>query len=156
MSLLVGVACFTTAVGILVGSGDFFKGLFGGSELAYRITVIIGAAVGILVGQLNVAYIIQVAVPVLMFLYPIVITLIVLNLIPQKWASPGVFRIVVLTAFVFSIPDFWGALFPGSSLDSLQRHIPFSKQGLGWVLPALIALAAVNLINEFRNNPRGI
>lgn len=145
LSMLVGVACFTTAVGILVGSADFFKGLFKGSERAYRITVVAGAIVGILVGQLNVSYIIKVAVPVLMFIYPIVIALIVLNVIPRKWAPPQVFRTVVLTAFVFSIPDFLGFLLPDSSIVSIQNHIPFSQDGLGWVLPALISFVAANV-----------
>ena len=145
LSMLVGVACFTTAVGILVGSADFFKGLFKGSERAYRITVVGGAIVGILVGQLNVTYIIQVAVPVLMFIYPIVIALIVLNVIPRKWASPQVYRTVVLTAFVFSIPDFLGFLLPDSSIVSIQNHIPFAQDGLGWVLPAMISFVAANV-----------
>ncbi len=145
LSMLVGVACFTTAVGILVGSADFFKGLFKGSERAYRITVVGGAIVGILVGQLNVTYIIQVAVPVLMFIYPIVIALIVLNVIPRKWAPPQVYRTVVLTAFVFSIPDFLGFLLPDSSIVSIQNHIPFAQDGLGWVLPAMISFVAANV-----------
>jgi LIVCS family branched-chain amino acid:cation transporter len=151
LSMLVGLACFTTAVGILVGSGDFFKGLFKGSERAYRIAVIMGALMGILVGQLNVSYIIKVAIPVLMFIYPIVITLIILNVVPGKWASPLVFQIVVLTAFVFSLPDFVGFLLPDSSVADIQKYIPFAKEGLGWVLPALISFVAVNLYLKARN-----
>ena len=151
LSMLVGLACFTTAVGILVGSGDFFKGLLKGSEQAYRITVITGALMGILVGQLNVSYIIKVAIPVLMFIYPIVITLILLNVVPGKWASSLVFQIVVLTAFVFSIPDFLGFLLPDSSVADIQKYIPFAKEGLGWVLPSLISFVAVNFYLKARN-----
>lgn len=151
LSLLVGVACFTTAVGILVGTADFFKGLFKGSEFAYRMTVVVGAMIGVLVGQLDVRYIIKVAIPVLMFLYPIVITLIVLNVIPRKWTSPLVFRTVVLTAFVFSIPDFMGALLPDAPLGSIQRFVPLSKDGLGWVLPTLISFLGVNLFSRRSN-----
>jgi LIVCS family branched-chain amino acid:cation transporter len=152
LSLLVGVACFTTAVGILVGTADFFKGLFKDSEFAYRTTVVIGALIGVLVGQLDVRYIINVAIPVLMFLYPIVITLIVLNVVPQKWASPLVFRTVVLTAFVFSIPDFIGVLLPDAPLASIQRFVPLAKDGLGWILPTLISFLGVNLF-LYRANP---
>ncbi len=151
LSMLVGLACFTTAVGILVGSGDFFKGLLKGSERAYRITVITGAIMGILVGQLNVSYIIKVAIPVLMFIYPIVITLIILNVVPGKWASSMVFQIVVLTAFVFSIPDFLGFLLPDSSVTDIQNYLPFAKEGLGWLLPTLISFFAVNFYLKARN-----
>lgn len=151
LSMLVGLACFTTAVGILVGSGDFFKGLLKGSERAYRITVITGAIMGILVGQLNVSYIIKVAIPVLMFIYPIVITLIILNVVPGKWASSMVFQIVVLTAFVFSIPDFLGFILPDSSVADIQNYLPFAKEGLGWLLPTLISFFAVNFYLKARN-----
>lgn len=150
LSLLVGAACFTTAVAILVGSADFFKGLFKGSEWAYRITVVIGAITGVLVGQLNVSSIIKIAIPVLMFLYPIVITLIILNVIPRKWASSLVFRVVVLIAFVFSIPDFFGFLLPDSSIANIQNYLPFAKEGLGWALPTVISFFAVNVYLNFR------
>ena len=154
LSLLVGAACFTTAVGILVGTGDFFKGLFRGSKWAYRITVVIGALIGIVVGQLNVSYIIKVAIPVLMFIYPIVITLIILNVIPQKWASVRVFRVVVLTAFVFSIPDFVGYLVPESFLAAIKDYLPFANDGLGWVLPTLLSFFAVNVYSNVSETRR--
>lgn len=154
LSMLVAVACFTTAVGILVGSADFFKGLFKGSEKVYRITVIAGALGGILVGQLNVSYIIQVAIPILMFIYPIVISLIVLNVIPLQWASSLVFRMVVTTAIVFSIPDFIGFLLPESSIVGVQEYIPFAKEGLGWVLPTLISFFAVNFYTRLRGTSK--
>jgi LIVCS family branched-chain amino acid:cation transporter len=99
---------------------------------------------GILVGQLNVSYIIKIAIPVLMFIYPIVITLIILNVLPGKWTSQLVFRTVVLVAFVFSIPDFLGFLLPDSSVAEIQNYLPFAKEGLGWVLPALLSFFAAN------------
>ncbi len=150
LSVLVALACFTTAVGIIIGTADFFKGLSGGSERVYRLTVIFCGLSGVLIGQWGVTYIISIAVPVLMFIYPIVISLILLNVLSEKMAPPAVFRIVVAVAFLFSIPDFLGILIPGVSLERVHGLIPFSKDGLGWMLPSLLAflLTHVYLVTQ--------
>jgi LIVCS family branched-chain amino acid:cation transporter len=144
LSVLVALACFTTAVGVIVGTADYFKGLFADSDKVYRITVMVCCILGVLIGQWDVSYIIKIAIPVLMFIYPIVITLILLNILPEKLASPVVFRAVVLAAFIFSIPDFIGVVMPGVSLEPVRDVIPFSKDGLGWLLPSLITFIGVN------------
>ena len=53
LSVLIALACFTTAVGIVTGTADYFKGLFKNSQRAYVITGILACAVGVLVGQLD-------------------------------------------------------------------------------------------------------
>lgn len=146
LSVLVALACFTTAVGVIVGTADFFKGLFNESKKAYLTTVIASCLIGVLVGQMNVQYIIDVALPALMFIYPLSIVLIFLNILPQKWASNDVFRAVVLVTFVFSIPDFLGFLIQAESLTSIKKMIPLANHNLGWVLPAFVTFVVVNLI----------
>jgi len=148
LSVLVALACFTTAVGITVGTADFFKGLFNESKKAYLVTAIITCIMGVLMGQMNVHYIIDVALPALMFIYPLAIALIFLNVIPQKYASNQVFRGVILVTFVFSIPDFLGFLVEASWLETIKEIIPFAQQNLGWVLPALVTFILVNLIQK--------
>ncbi|MBR9854068.1 MAG: branched-chain amino acid transport system II carrier protein [Algicola sp.] len=147
LSVLVSFACFTTAVGIVTGAADFIKGRFNNSEMAYRVTALIGCLLGILVGQFDVSYIIQVAVPVLMFIYPITIILILLNVIPEKWSSSKVFKRVVGVTILFSIPDFLGSIGLGEQMDPFVNWIPFSEYQLGWVLPALVAFLIFNMID---------
>lgn len=144
LSALIALACFTTAVGIVTGTADYFKGLFKNSQKAYIITAIIGCLVGVLVGQMDFHSIIVIALPVLMFIYPITITLILLNVLPEKWASKTVFKAVVLVTFIFSIPDFLGFIIPRENLTGIQNLIPLSKFSLGWVLPALITFILFN------------
>ena len=145
LAVLVSLACFTTAVGIIVGTADFFKGLFKESKTVYLVTVIIGCLLGVVMGQFNVKYIIDVAVPALMFIYPLTLVLIFLNVIPQKYASARTFQWVVLVTFLFSIPDFLPFILPEGSLDGLKAFIPLAGYNLGWVFPALIAFAISNL-----------
>lgn len=151
LSILISLACFTTAVSVIVGTADFFKGLFKDSQTVYVITAIIACTLGVLVGQFDVQYIIRIALPVLMFIYPLTIVLIILNAIPEKFASKQVFRIVVLITFIFSIPDFLSFVLPHGSLDAMIKTIPLSKENLGWLLPALSAFVLINIFQKKQN-----
>lgn len=102
----------------------------------------------VLIGQFNVGHIIDVALPALMFIYPLTIILILLNVIPVKFATKLVFRMVVLTTFIFSIPDFLKFLIPVENLQFLIDTIPFSNNSLGWVLPALIIFVLTNIVEK--------
>ena len=151
LSVLISLACFTTAVSVIVGTADFFKGLFKESQLAYTITAIISCVLGVLIGQFDVHYIIVIALPALMFIYPITIVLIILNLLPEKYASKTVFRAVVMVTFLFSIPDFLGFLLPKESLTGIKNAIPLANDNLGWVLPAIATYLAVGLFTLLIN-----
>ncbi|MCK0108035.1 branched-chain amino acid transport system II carrier protein [Flavobacteriaceae bacterium S0825] len=150
LSVLISLACFTTAVSVIVGTADFFKGLFKESQLAYTITAIISCIIGVLVGQFDVHYIIVVALPALMFIYPLTIVLILLNVIPKKYATKLVFKTVVLVTFIFSIPDFLGFLIEADWLQNVKEIIPFAKENLGWALPALVTFIVINLIQSLK------
>ena len=147
LSVLVALACFTTAVGIVTGTADFVKGMLGNSQKAYIITAIIGCVLGVVMGQFDVHYIIIIALPALMFIYPITIVLILLNAIPEKWASKLVFRGVVLVTFIFSVPDFLKFIISEEKIAPLQDYIPLSENSLGWVLPALLVFILLNLLS---------
>ena len=149
LSVLVALACFTTGVGIVTGTSDYFKGLFNNSQKAYTITAIIGCVLGVLIGQFDVHYIIVIALPALMFIYPITIILILLNVLPEKLASPTVFKTVVGVTFLFSIPDFLKFIINPESLTGIQSYIPLSEHSLGRVLAAIIVFILVNVFKNF-------
>ena len=148
LSVLVALACFTTAVGIVTGTSDYVKAMFNNSQKAYVFTAFISCVLGILIGHFEVSFIIKAAIPALMFIYPVTIVLILLNLVPKRLASPNVFKGVVITTLVFSIPDFLGTLNLEHLLDFIIEWIPFSSQSLGWVLPAFIAFVLLNIYNQ--------
>ena len=151
LSVLIALACFTTAVGVVTGTADYFKGLINNSQTVYVITATIACAIGVIVGQLDFNSIIVIALPVLLFIYPITIVLILLNAVPNKFASSTVFRVVVLLTFIFSIPDVLGFVSPSEGLAQVVNVIPFAKHSLGWVLPALISFLVLN-IKTFTTN----
>lgn len=142
---MVALACFTTAIGIVTGTADFIKDRFNNSNKAYTITAVSGCVLGVLMGQFNVDYIIAVAVPALMFIYPITIILIVLNVLPDTYTTPKVFKAVVFVTILFSVPDFLTSIGVANVAEFTTAYLPLSAYSLGWVLPAAIALAIGNL-----------
>lgn len=148
LSVLVALACFTTAVGIVTGTADYVKGLFNNLQKAYTTTAVLGSVLGVLVGQFDVHYIIDVALPALMFIYPITIVLIILNVLPDRYTSPAVFKWVVCATFLFSVPDFLAFFTSSELLVGVKKLIPLADKNLGWVLPAFVAFFIGNLFSK--------
>jgi LIVCS family branched-chain amino acid:cation transporter len=151
LSILISLACFTTAVGIIAGTADYFKSLLNNSPLVYAVTAIIACVFGVIVGQLDFHSIIVIAIPVLLFIYPITIVLIMLNVLPEKWASSLIFKAVVLITFMFSIPDVLNFVNPSEGLQNIINRIPLANNSLGWVLPALVTFVLVNIFEKTKN-----
>ena len=149
LSVLVTLACFTTAVGIVTGTADFVQGVLGDSKSAYQITAILGCLIGVIVGQFDVQYIISIAVPALMFIYPITIALILLNVLPETYGSKLVYRGVTTTVLFFSIPDFLQVFVAEEWVSQLKMFIPFSKYSLGWVFPSIAVFWLINISELF-------
>ncbi|WP_179375364.1 branched-chain amino acid transport system II carrier protein [Winogradskyella wichelsiae] len=143
LSILISLACLTTAIGIVAGTADYFKGLLNNSKTVYIISAVLACVFGVVVGQLDFNSIILVGVPVLLFIYPITIILILLNVLPEKIATSLVFRTVVVITILFSIPDVIGFLSPSEGLKLLTKYIPMANYSLGWVLPAFITFLSV-------------
>ncbi len=145
LSILVSLACFTTAVGIVTGTSDFIKGICNDSQKAYVVTAVIGCILGIVMGQFDVHYIINVAVPALMLIYPITIILILLNVLPDALTSVIVFRTVVIVTIICSIPDFLSSIGLQNLMSPILELLPFGNYSLAWLLPALTTLVLMNI-----------
>ena len=148
LSILISLACFTTAVGIIAGTADYFKGLLNNSQTVFVVTAIIGCVLGVIVGQLDFNSIVVVAIPVLLLVYPITIMLILLNVLPERLATSLVFRAVIIVTLAFSIPDVIWFLSPSESLQKLTEYIPLAKNSLGWVLPAVVTFGIVFMMES--------
>jgi len=150
LSLLIALACFTTAVGIVTGTSDFVQSRFGDSKFVYRVTALVCCVLGVLMGQFPVDYIIAVALPALMFIYPLTIVLILLNALPPKWTTPRVFKAVVFTTLFFTIPDFLGSIGWPQLSQGLESWWPLQSYQLGWFLPAVAAFFLFRAIGDSR------
>jgi LIVCS family branched-chain amino acid:cation transporter len=150
LGVLVALACFTTAVGIITGAADYLKEVFGNSQTAYVVTAFIGCLSGVLIGQFNVPFIINAAIPALLLSYPLTIVLIVLNCLPEAWSGGAVYKWVVAVTLLFTVPDFLASFWTTNPLSGVAELLPLHQQSMAWLIPALVTFILVNLIDRKR------
>ena len=155
LGILVALACFTTATGIVTGTADFVASYFegpghapGSAKKVFVGVAIAGAILGVLMGQFPVVYIIAIAVPALVFIYPTTIILMALHVLPNSWATPTAFKATVICCFIVNTPAFLDSL-GYSALQEATTFMPLSAQGLAWVLPVLLTLLGVKIFSVF-------
>lgn len=159
LAITVTFACLKTAVGLITSCAETFCGLFGAGP-AYRTWTVLFCAVSLLIANFGLETIIAWSVPVLMFLYPLAITLILLSLAGGWFGNdPAVLRWVTGPVLVAAAFDFLKAL-PAQAraalridglVEAVGRLLPFFSIGLGWVLPALFGLAVGLLLRHGKN-----
>ena len=155
LSVLVSLACFTTAVGIVTGAADYFSHYFKKSN-AFKIIVAACCVIGVLVGQLNFNHIILIAIPVLMIVYPITIVFIILNSLPEKLASKSVFRWVTAITILGSLLDVLHYFSATKDLITpLINILPLGNEDFGWITPTFVVFLIVNFI-ELRHKKTDI
>lgn len=158
LAATVTLACLKTAVGLVTSCSESFSAMFTNGG-AYRRWSIIFTAASLLIANLGLNAIIAYAVPVLMFLYPLAITLILLGLFGGAFAHDRtVYRSV--TAFTLAAAFFdlikalpqeaVSALSLGGAIEAAGRVLPFYDIGMGWICPALAGLAAGLIIRKRR------
>lgn len=158
LAVTVTFACLKTAVGLITSCGETFAKLFP-RAMSYSAWVIVFSGVSMLIANLGLSAIISYSLPVLMFLYPLAITLILLSLCSKLFGGD---RAVYVSVSAFTaaaaLPDFFKAL-PEAvrgllSLDPVVsaagRFLPLFELGLGWLLPAAVGLAVGLVIHRRR------
>lgn len=149
LAVTVTFACLKTAVGLITSCAQTFCQLFP-RAFSYRIWAAGFCIFSFGAANLGLETIILWALPVLMFLYPLAITLILLAL-TGKWFENSVYVYRSVTAFTLAaaVLDFIRAL-PETAVSSLhldglllaaRNYLPFFSLGLGWICPALAGLA---------------
>lgn len=163
LAAIIVLACLKTSIGLIISCSEFFKETFG--RFSYKTYVRILTLVSLLVANFGLTKIIQLAVPVLMTIYPLAIVLILLSLfsglVPLK---RPVFLLSLLCTFAVSILDGYLTLvqfLPSASIGTLnnvaeiyKQYLPLYGLGLGWMLPAVLGAVAGAVYTIFnRSHP---
>ncbi len=140
LAVMVTLACLKTSIGLVTSLCQAFAGMFSGGKHYSRWAV--GFVIfSFLVANLGLTSIISYAVPFLMFIYPLVITLIFLAIFGNLFGQDRTVYVWV-TAFTFAAAlfDFFNALGVTAAAEIGRRILPFFDLGLGWVVPAFTGL----------------
>ena len=148
LAVTVTFACLKTAVGLITSCAETFVGMFPKGP-GYKAWAVMFSVVALLIANLGLNAIISYSLPVLMFLYPLAITLIFLSLCGRffgedrrVYASVTVFTLIPAALdFLKTLPE---PVRAGLGLDafiaSSGRALPLFDLGLGWICPALLGL----------------
>jgi len=157
LGCIVTFACLKTAIGLVTSCSAAFVELFPG-RLSYRAYAIAFSLFSFVIANFGLSKIIELSLPVLMFIYPLTITLILLCLFGRFFDyDQRVFVSVTVFTFVPALLDFINALpagvysaIGGDALVSIGKHLPFFSIGMGWVVPACTGLV-IGLILHARS-----
>lgn len=156
LAATVTVACLKTAVGLITSCGKTFVKLFPGGP-SYPVWAVVFCALSFLIANLGLDAIIAYTVPVLMFLYPLAIVLIILTFCHRFFGgSRCVYQWTIGFTAMGAVCDALHQLpvvvsdtaFVKTVTDAALEVLPFSRQGFGWVCPALIG-AVIGLLVRY-------
>ncbi|MET4560191.1 LIVCS family branched-chain amino acid:cation transporter [Lysinibacillus parviboronicapiens] len=147
LAIIIVLACLKTSIGLITSCSEFFHEVF--PKVSYKWFVFILCLVSFAIANFGLNNIIKFAIPVLMFLYPLAIVLILLALSSSLFKNKqSVYATAMFFTFFISVIDGYKALadsVPAAKIGVLDAvtqlyadFLPFYDIGLGWILPALV------------------
>ncbi|WLR55664.1 branched-chain amino acid transport system II carrier protein [Mesobacillus subterraneus] len=142
LGLIVTLACFTTAVGLVAATSQFFAKMM--PKVSYKTYTLVVTVVSLLIANLGLNQIISISVPVLIVLYPITIVLVILSFLDRFFnGARGVYVGAVFATTLVSVVDGLKTFgVESEALASLLKTLPLYAEGLGWLLPAIVGALA--------------
>lgn len=145
LAAIVTVACLKTAIGLITSCSQMFSKMFPKS-VSYKKYAVIFTVFSFIVANFGLNTIIQLSIPVLMFLYPLAITLIILSLLaPVINKQRDIYRWTTILTIIAALFDFCNALpktvkettVMKKIIDFAHIYLPGFDYGFGWIIPAL-------------------
>ena len=157
LAATVTLACLKTSIGLVTSCAETFSLLF--PKVSYKTWTVIFSLFPLVVSNLGLTQIIRVSLPVLMFLYPLAITLILLTLGGKLFGNDRrVYVSVTALTLVSAVLDLCNALPEaaqqalglGGLLGWVHSNVPLFSLGLGWILPAAVGLVIGLILRAVR------
>lgn len=147
LAIMATLTCLTTSVGLASSFSEALHAKF--PKISYLAWNRLACGASFLIANIGLDAIIAWSTPMLMFLYPLAITLIILSIAsPLFQKDPIVYR---WTTALTLIPAAFDALGAAPAVITRQgwaqwllafdaKYLPMAKLGMDWVVPALIGL----------------
>ena len=149
LAVIIYFSCLKTAVGLISSAAMAFQEMFP-ERFSYRIYVFLFTICSFVISNIGLSRIIQYAIPVLFFIYPICIVLIILCLFGKAFSyDRAVFQSAIYCTIPFAFLDALKVLLEGAlsrlpgaaAVLSFFSPFPFFSMGLTWLLPSLLGFA---------------
>lgn len=145
LAVMVSLTCFTTSVGLNVSVAEFFAAEF--PVLSYKKWVTVSYIICFIVANLGLNEIIKVTLPALLFVYPIVMTVVLLTIV-NKFVnlSKAGMRLTTGVAAIVAVVDILRQFFGVAWAGSVINVLPLGVSGLGWLVPVCVCLVLSALL----------
>ncbi|MGM9536218.1 MAG: branched-chain amino acid transport system II carrier protein [Intestinibacter sp.] len=147
LSLIVSLACLTTAIGLTSATAEYFSKVTNG-RLKYEQLVVAVCIFSLVISNLGVESIIKISAPILSLIYPATIVLIVMTIFRKFVENDNIVKFSTYTAL------FMGVLMAANDLGidiAFLKMLPLANLGFCWVLPTFIAGIAGYFIKINKN-----
>ena len=138
LSVVITLACVTTAVGVTTSCGDYFHHRW--PRVSYTFWILLFCFASMIVANAGLSTLLKVSIPVVITLYPVAIIVVIAGIL-RKWVTLSriSMQAALLVIICFSSVDGLNAagFLKGASFT---HHIPLFENGLGWLLPGLTTL----------------
>ncbi|MEI5994486.1 branched-chain amino acid transport system II carrier protein [Candidatus Enterococcus mansonii] len=145
LAFIVILACLKTAIGLITACSETFSELF--PKGSYPFYIAVASILPCLFANVGLTNIIQFSIPVLMFLYPLAMTLMILVIIsPLFQHRKKVYQMTTYVTLVAALLDAFNSapafiqsnFVVATILDLAKNYLPLFSIGMGWVIPALV------------------
>ena len=147
-SIVVALACVTTAVALVSSAASYFSKLSGG-RLRYTWLVVAICLFSAAAANLGLDQIVSIAAPILSIVYPPTLVLICLSFFDRRIQSDWVYRMAAFGALALSLLETAASF--GLDIPLLSR-MPLASLGFGWVVPAAVCGTLGALIGRSRSS----
>lgn len=133
MSIVVFLACLSTSIGLIAAIASLFNKIV--PKISFRQWATLFAVISFGLANFGLTTIIKAAIPVLVFLYPLTVALIILTFLNNVYkGSPIVHRTATLFTFFPAIYDglHMVKLTP-PAVDTFMSSLPLAAHGLAWL-----------------------
>ena len=139
LAAMVTVTCFTTTVGLIVSTAEFFNGRF--PQLSYKVYATVFTLIGFAIANLGLDAIIKYSIPVLVILYPITIVIVMIVIVNKfvPLSKPGM-QLTMGLVTAIAVASVLGSSFEVTFLANIVNALPFAKASLPWLVPAIIGI----------------
>lgn len=158
LAIIVTVACLKTAVGLITACSEVFNKMF--PKFSYKKIAIAIAFVSFVISNVGLSQIIKLSLPVLIFLYPLSIAMIILVLCSKLFNNDMmVFRITLVFTAIASMFDVFGVLpetlkntkFVQGALKFASDNIPLYDISFGWLVITLVGFVFALIVRQLKN-----
>lgn len=150
MSIVVGVACLTTAIGLTSVTANYFETL-SNKRLKYQHIVIFICVFSTVMSILGVDKIISIAAPILTVIYPVSIVLIIMSYFRKFITRNSVYVGAAYATLFISLLTVIDSL--GFAIDFIHA-LPLASYGFNWIVPAILG-AIIGFFFKSKENLEG-